>query len=60
MRLYRNTGGRFEDVTKAAGLDRVVAAMGANFGDLDDDGFPDLYLGTGAPSYAALMPNSCF
>ena len=60
LRLYHNTGGRFEDVTKAAGLDRVVPAMGANFGDFDDDGFPDLYLGTGAPSYAALVPNLLF
>src|SRR5687768_3048250 len=57
MKLYRNTGGGFEDVTRAAGLDRVVPAMGANFGDLDEDGFPDFYLGTGAPSYAALVPN---
>ena len=59
-RLYHNTGGRFVDVTKEAGLDRVVPAMGANFGDFDDDGFLDLYLGTGAPSYAALVPNLLF
>ena len=31
--------------------------MGANFGDLDNDGFLDVYLGTGTPSLAALMPN---
>jgi hypothetical protein len=31
--------------------------MGANFGDLDNDGFLDMYLGTGAPSFASLMPN---
>ena len=31
--------------------------MGANFGDLDNDGFLDMYLGTGTPSFAALMPN---
>jgi hypothetical protein len=34
--------------------------MGANFGDLDNDGFLDFYLGTGAPSYAALVPNVMF
>jgi len=60
MKLYRNTGAGFEDVTRAVGLDRVVPTMGANFGDLDNDGFLDFYLGTGAPSYAALMPNVMF
>jgi hypothetical protein len=47
----------FADVTQEVGLDRSVAAMGANFGDLDNDGFLDFYLGTGAPTYTALMPN---
>lgn len=60
-RLYRNRGdGTFEDVTAAAGLDRVVYAMGANFGDLDGDGFPDLYAGTGEPDLRALMPSRAF
>jgi hypothetical protein len=31
--------------------------MGVNFGDLDNDGFLDFYLGTGSPPYHALMPN---
>jgi hypothetical protein len=31
--------------------------MGANFGDLDGDGWLDFYLGTGYPSYEGLMPN---
>jgi hypothetical protein len=31
--------------------------MGANFGDIDNDGFPDIYLGTGSPSLASLVPN---
>ena len=57
-RLYRNDGaGGFEDVTQDAGLWRVHLAMGANFGDLDNDGYPDFYLGTGAPSFDALAPN---
>ena len=61
LRLYKNTGkGGFRDVTHEAGLDRVLMPMGCNFGDVDNDGFLDFYLGTGAPSYAALVPNVLF
>ncbi|MFN0112754.1 MAG: FG-GAP-like repeat-containing protein [Blastocatellia bacterium] len=61
MKLYRNnTKGGFEDVTAAVGLAKVAPTMGANFGDFDNDGWLDFYLGTGAPSYAALMPNYAF
>jgi FG-GAP-like repeat/ASPIC and UnbV len=61
MKLYRNTGkSGFQDATKEMGLNQVVPTMGANFGDLDNDGFLDFYLGTGSPSYAALMPNFMF
>ena len=61
MRLYRNNRqGGFQDVTAESGLARVVPAMGANFGDVDNDGFLDMYIGTGAPSYAALVPNVMF
>jgi hypothetical protein len=31
--------------------------MGSNFGDADNDGYPDFYLGTGFPGYEGLMPN---
>jgi tetratricopeptide (TPR) repeat protein len=55
MRLYRNNGdGTFRDVTADVGLDRVRMPMGSNFGDIDNDGFLDMYLGTGNPSYGAL------
>ena len=30
-------------------VDQLILAMGANFGDLDNDGYPDFYLGTGSP-----------
>jgi tetratricopeptide (TPR) repeat protein len=58
LKLYRNMGdGTFKDVTKEAGLERVYMPMGSNFGDIDNDGYLDIYLGTGSPSYASLVPN---
>ncbi len=56
-KLYRNVGGTFRDVTAEANLARAFMTMGANFGDVDDDGFLDMYLGTGNPSFASLVPN---
>ena len=57
-RLYRNQGdGTFEDIAGSVGLDGAWLPMGANFGDIDNDGFLDIYLTTGRPDFAALMPN---
>ena len=57
-RLYKNAGDAgFVDVTRAAGLYRVHMPMGANYGDLDNDGYPDFYLGTGYPTFDAVGPN---
>jgi len=59
--LYRNQGpSGFEDVTHKVGLDRAMNPMGANFGDIDNDGYLDLYLGTGEMCYAGLVPNLLF
>ncbi|MGO9086113.1 MAG: FG-GAP-like repeat-containing protein [Candidatus Sulfotelmatobacter sp.] len=58
LKLYKNLGnGTFRDVTAEVGLDRVFMPMGANFGDIDNDGYLDIYLGTGNPSYASMLPN---
>jgi tetratricopeptide (TPR) repeat protein len=58
MKLYRNLGnGAFRDVTGETGLNKVFMPMGANFGDIDNDGFLDIYLGTGNPSYGSLIPS---
>jgi hypothetical protein len=58
LKLYKNLGdGSFRDETRAVGLDKVFMPMGANFGDVDNDGFLDIYLGTGNPSYASILPN---
>ena len=57
--LYRNNGdGTFTDVAAQMDLQHVYLAMGANFGDLNGDGFLDIYLGTGKPSYETVVPNA--
>jgi hypothetical protein len=60
-KLYRNKGdGTFADVTREAGLHVVMQAMGFNFGDLDNDGWLDVYAGTGNPDFHTLVPNRMF
>ncbi|MEJ2084996.1 MAG: CRTAC1 family protein [Acidobacteriota bacterium] len=58
--LYRNTGSGFENVSKQVGLSRPVLPMGANYGDLDNDGWLDLFFSTGVPDYESLMPNAVY
>ncbi|MBN9691096.1 MAG: CRTAC1 family protein [Verrucomicrobia bacterium] len=60
-KLYRNQqDGTFADVTVASRLNRVCLTMGSNFGDLDNDGWLDFYLGTGNPDLSTLVPNRMF
>ena len=59
--LYQGDGkGGFKNVTRKQGLDVPMLPMGANFGDLNNDGFLDFYLGTGDPEYESLTPNLMF
>ncbi len=56
--LFRNLEGkRFQDVSEEVGLVHPISAMGVNFGDLDNDGFLDIYFGTGWMSFDGLVPN---
>ncbi|MCA8990448.1 MAG: CRTAC1 family protein [Planctomycetaceae bacterium] len=60
-RLFHNEQGMgFKDVTVESGLDLVFATMGCNYGDLDNDGYLDMYLGTGNPLIGMLVPNRMF
>ena len=60
-KLFRNNhDGTFSDMTAALHLDKVLLAMGCNYGDLDNDGWLDFYLGTGNPDLNSLMPNRMF
>lgn len=57
--LFHNRGdGTFEDVAQTHGLNHAWLPMGANFGDLDNDGWLDVYLATGDPKYESLVPNA--
>ncbi|MBZ5666993.1 MAG: FG-GAP-like repeat-containing protein [Acidobacteriia bacterium] len=44
LSLLHNLGGRFEDVTKNAGLDPTLHASACTTGDYDNDGFVDIAL----------------
>ncbi|MBK9270505.1 MAG: CRTAC1 family protein [Saprospiraceae bacterium] len=60
-RLYLNQGNlQFLDVSESSGLNQPLFVMGSNKGDLDNDGFEDMYLGTGEPSLESLIPNKMF
>jgi hypothetical protein len=59
--LFRNNhDGTFEDVSAKVGLNKIAFAMGCNFGDIDNDGYLDFYLGTGNPSFRSAIPNKLF
>ncbi len=70
--LYHNDGkGNFEDVTRAAriGVETKYIGWGAGLVDLDNDGFPDIFLTTGnvypqvekaLPQYPAKTPRVVF
>jgi VCBS repeat protein/PPIC-type peptidyl-prolyl cis-trans isomerase-like protein/ASPIC/UnbV protein len=58
LKLYRNLhNGHFKDVSADVGLDKVWMPMAANFGDVNNDGYLDMYLGMGSPSFTSVMPH---
>lgn len=60
-RLFANNGDNtFTDVSIETGLTEPVFTMGSNYGDLDNDGYPDFYLGTGEPNLKSIVPNKMY
>ncbi len=60
-KLYRNNhDGTFSDISARARVHKFTLGMGVNFGDLDNDGWLDFYVGTGDPEYSTLVPNRMF
>jgi hypothetical protein len=54
-KLYQNNGGKFKDVSAAAGLDKSAFSYGLGVGiaDMNQDGWPDMYVSNdySAPDY---------
>lgn len=60
-RLYHNNKkGGFTEVSQAMQVNKVLYTMGCNYGDLNNDGYPDFYAATGTPDFRALIPNRMF
>ncbi len=60
-KLYINKGNlQFEEQSQAFGIDKCTYAMGSNYGDLDNDGWLDFYIGNGSPQLNSVIPNRMF
>ncbi len=60
-RLFRNNrDGTFTDVTFESKLFYPMGTMGGGVADLDNDGYLDVYIGTGDPQMSRLEPNRLF
>lgn len=61
LHIFLNDGtGHFHDASDRMKLNHVRAPMGANYGDVDNDGYPDIYLATGGPAFDLLVPNNLY
>lgn len=57
-RLFLNQGDEtFADVSQEVGLETVTFGMGLNIGDLNNNGYQDIYIGNGAPDLSSVIPN---
>ena len=60
-KLFINNGDEtFSDQSKKYNIDISLYGMGSNFGDLDNDGWLDFYIGTGSPEFTSVIPNRMF
>lgn len=56
--VYFNNGDKtFENRVESVFPNKILGTMGCNYGDINNDGLIDLYLGNGAPDYRSVTPN---
>jgi len=60
-KLFINNGDEtFREESTSYDIDISMYAMGANYGDLDNDGWLDFYIGNGSPEFSSVIPNRMF
>ena len=60
-KLFINNGDEtFKESSVDFNIDISMYAMGSNFGDIDNDGWLDFYIGNGSPQLASSIPNRMF
>jgi len=59
--IFQNNGdGTFTNKAEELGMTFPLFTMGANYADFNNDGYLDIYLGTGEPNYMGIYPNRMF
>lgn len=59
--IFKNNGnGTFTNANSELQFNASMTCMGLNYGDVNNDGWLDIYFGTGTPEYTALVPNRMF
>ena len=61
VKIFNNDGnGNYTENSKKLNLNKVHSVMGGNYGDLNNDGFDDIYFGTGYPYIDSIIPNAFY